>query len=109
MREWSYEGPSKKGISLTLIHWKNLSDQLELADRVLHNKKYFQSHLSGKVYMTVSAESVCVEIDQYWKPENEVVPTRNITLKKRMSDVGHTLLEPDAVVPYYYRVIIKTS
>lgn len=53
--------------------------------------------------MTVSAESVCVEIGQYWKPENEVVPTRNITLKKRMS------LEPDAVVPYYYRVIIKTS
>jgi hypothetical protein len=33
IREWQNDKPTKKGISLTLMRWKNLVDQLEYVDR----------------------------------------------------------------------------
>ncbi|XP_053388402.1 uncharacterized protein LOC123540135 [Mercenaria mercenaria] len=76
IREWQGDKPTKKGISLTLMRWKNFVDQLTYADKVLQDKQSYWSHLGGNVYCNITENSVCVDIRQHWKPENEVVPTK---------------------------------
>ena len=76
MREWNENIPTKKGISLTLMRWKNWVDYVESVDEALVEKKAYNSHLGGNVYCTIDEGSKCVDIRQYWKPEETVVPTK---------------------------------
>ena len=66
----------KKGISLTLMRWKNWVNQLEFAEKGLLEKKSYGNHIGGNVYCTVAENSVGVHIRQYWKPKEEVIPTK---------------------------------
>ena len=110
LREWRDGTPTKKGISLTLMRWKNWTDYLEYVDQTLAEKKAYQSHLGGNVYCTVNEGSTCVDIRQYWKPEETLVPTKKglclrpleyQRLKDLLPDIGQTLPELDTVVPCY--------
>ena len=48
-------------------------DYLEYAD---HARTEKQSYLGGNVYCTITEGSACMDIRQYWKPQEEVVPTK---------------------------------
>ena len=110
LREWKDDKPTKKGISLTLMRWKNWVDYLEHADQARAEKKTYMGHLGGNVYCTVTEGSSCMDIRQFWKPKDEVVPTKKglclrpleySALKEVIPEIGTTLPELDAVVPYY--------
>ncbi len=58
------------------MRYKNLVDNLEFADRAIQKKESFDRHLGGNVYVTIGQGSVCVDIRRYWKPQEEVVPTK---------------------------------
>ena len=66
--------PTKKGISLILMRCKNWVHQLEYADAALQEKKFYGHHIGGNVYCNVAENGVCVDIKQYWKPQEELVP-----------------------------------
>ena len=68
LRKWRDGKPTKKGISLTLMRWKNCINQLEYMDRALDNKTSYEYHIGGNVYCTIAENGVCVDIRQYWKP-----------------------------------------
>ena len=76
LREWKADKPTKKGIGLTLMGWKNLEDYLEYTDQARTEKQNYKSHLGGNVYCTITEGSACMDIRQYWKPQEEVVPTK---------------------------------
>ncbi len=110
IREWRDDRPSKKGISLTLMRYKNLVYLLELADRAIQSKESFDRHLGGNVYITIGQDSACVDIRQYWNPQGEVVPTKKgiclrpteySRLKELLPEIGGTLPELDGVVPCF--------
>ena len=110
LREWNHDTPSKKGISLTLMRWKNLVNGMEYLDQALKDKTAYSSHLGGNVNCSIAENSACVDIRQYWKPEEEVVPTKKglclrpdeyKALKEVLPEIGQTLPELDAVVPCY--------
>ena len=112
LREWLNGKPTKKGISLTLMRWKNFVDYVEYLDEALENKKMYSSHLGGNVYCAVAESSKCVDIRQYWKPEEEVVPTKKglclrpseyNRLKEVIPEIGQTLPGLDTVVPCYFQ------
>ena len=110
IREWNDDKPTKKDISLTLMRWKNLVDQFENVERALQNKENYWSHMGGIVYCNITDTSVCMDIRQYWKPVNEVVPTKKgiclrpqerVSLKELVPEIGKVLPELNAVVPCY--------
>ena len=110
LMEWRDELPTTKGISLTLMRWKNWTDYIEYVDQALAEKKAYQSHLGGNVYCTVNEGSTCVDIRQYWKPEEALVPTKKglclrpleyQRLKDLLPEIGQNLPELDTVVPCY--------
>lgn len=110
LREWNDDKPTKKGISLTLMRWKNWVDHLEFVDQALADKTNFKRHLGGNVYCTVTEGSGCVNIRQFWKPQEEVVPTKKglclrpveySALKKLVPEIGKALPELDSVVPCF--------
>ena len=76
LREWQDGKPMKKGIRLTLMRWKNWVDSVECLDGALADKREYETHLGGNVYCSVSEGSQCVDIRQYWKPKEKVVPTK---------------------------------
>ena len=76
LREWKDDKPTEKGISLTLMRWKNWVDYLEYADQARTEKQNYKSHLGGNVYCTITEGSACMDIRQYWKPQEEVIPTK---------------------------------
>ena len=109
LREWQDGKPTKKGISLPLMRWKNWVDYIEYVDEALREKKTYKSHLGGNVYCSIT-ESGCVDIRQYWRPESEVVPTKKglclrpseyETLKGSIPTIGQVLPELNSVVPCY--------
>ena len=113
IREWKDDRPTKKGISLTLMRWKNFVDQLEYVDKALENKQSYGSHLGGNVYCNIGERSVCVDIRQYWKPVDNVVPTRKgmclrpaeyVKLKEHVLEIGQSLPELDTVIPCYMNI-----
>ena len=61
-------------VILTLMRWKNLVDYLEYADQVRTEKQNYKSHLGGNVYCIITEDSACMDIRQYWKPQEEVIP-----------------------------------
>lgn len=110
LREWKDDKPTKKGISLTLMRWKNWVDQIEYVDEALHEKKSYVSHLGGNVYCHLADKSVCMDIRQYWKPQEELVPTKKgiclrpqeyDRLKELLPEIGNALPELNVVVPCF--------
>ena len=110
LREWNDDKPTKKGISLTLMRWKNWVDYVEYVDEALADKKAYSSHLGGNVYCTIDEGSTCVDLRQYWKPEETVVPTKKglclrpseyNVLKELIPEIDKTLPELETVVPCY--------
>ncbi len=110
LREWCGDKPTKKGISLSLMRWKNLVDASEYVDQALEKKQPYKAHLGGNVCCTTNEDNGCVDIRQYWMPEETVVPTRKglclrpkeyTRLKVLVPDIGKTLPELDAIVPCY--------
>ena len=108
LREFRQDKPTKKGISLTLMRWKNFLDLLDYLDEALKEKKSYNCHLGGNVYCSVTENSVYVDIRQHWKPATEVVPTKKglclrpkefSRLKELLPEINRTLPELDAVVP----------
>ena len=110
LREWKDDKPTKKGISLTLMRWKNWVDSLEYADQARAEKNPIWDHLGGNVYCTVTEGSLCMDIRQFWKPKDELVPNKKglclrpidySDLKELVPQIGTTLPELDRVVPCY--------
>ena len=110
IKEWRDDKPTRKGISLTLMRWKNWVSQLELAEKDLHEKMSYGNHIGGNVYCTVAEYSVCVNIRQYWKPEEDVIPTKNgiclrpleyVRLKELLTAIGNALPELNGVIPCF--------
>ena len=112
LREWMNDTPTKKGISLTLTRWKNFIDNIDSLDQALKDNHSYDNHLGGNVYCTVTEGSLCVDIRQYWKPEEKVVPTRKglclrpieyTTLRGLIRQIEQVLPELNTVVPCYLR------
>jgi len=112
MREWDGDKPTKKGISLTLMRWKNLVDSLEYVDAALKSGDAYQLHVGGNVYCSVREKNPCVDIRQHWKPEDEVVPCKKGLclrpseyqhLKEAISGVGTLIPELSSIVPCMFQ------
>ena len=112
LREWVGKTPTKKGISLTLMRWKCLANILDQVDEALKNKTSYECHLGGNVSCTVKEGNPCVDIRQFWKPEENVVPTKKglclrpgeyQRLKEVLSDIGNVLPELSDVVPCLFQ------
>ena len=112
LREWNNNIPTKKGISLTLLRWKCLVDNLDKVDEALINNQSYSLHLGGNVYCKVRESNPCVDIRKYWKPEEEIVPTRKglcmrpreyLRLKEIVADVGAVIPELDGIVPCQFQ------
>ena len=76
----------------------------------LQVKKSYGNHIGGNVYCNVAENGVCVDIRQYWKPQEELVPTyKGICLrpseydrlKELLSEIGNVLPEMSAMVPCF--------
>ena len=85
-------------------------DYLEYANQARTEKQNYKSHLGGNVYCTITEGSACMDIRQYWKPQEEVIPTKkglylrpleNIAVKELLTEIGRALRELDGVVPCY--------
>ena len=110
LREWKDDKPTKKGISLTLMRWKNWVYYLEYADmrNMRTEKQNYKSRLGGKVYCTITEGSAFMDIRQYWKSQDKVVPTKKglclrpleyIAVNELVTEIGRTLPKLDGVVP----------
>lgn len=113
LREWSRDKPTKKGISLTLMRWKNFLDLLDHVNEALKNKRAYHCHLGGNVNCNVTENSVYVDLRQYWKPAEEVVPSKKglclrpgefSRLKELLLEINRTIPELDTVVPCYLKI-----
>ena len=112
LREWDNNKPTKKGISLTLMRWKSLLDNIEYVDEALKSRKTYVHHLGGNVYCTVKEDNPCVDIRQHWKPAEEVVPCKKglclrpgeyRRLKEILADIGAAIPELDSIVPCLFQ------
>lgn len=107
LREWENNKPTMKGISLTLNPWKNFVDILDYVDEALQNGTVYQNYLGGNVYCTVKEGNPCMDIRQFWKPAEEVVPTKKglclrpgeyQRLKEVIPGIGVSILELSSIV-----------
>ena len=63
--------------------------------------------LMRNVYCTIIRGSACMDIKQYWKPQEEMVPIKKglcleyIAVKELVPEIGRALPELDGVVPCY--------
>ena len=112
LREWSDDKPTKKGISLTLLRWKSFLDFMSEVDKALKSDDAYRLHLGGNVYCTVKENNPCVDIRQYWKPQEDVVPTKKglclrpeeyQRLKDFLPKIGEALPELDTIVPCLFQ------
>ena len=62
------------------------------------------------MYCTIAENGVCVDIRQYWKPQEEVISTKKgislrpieyVRLKGLLSEIGNALPELNGVVPCF--------
>ena len=113
LREWKDDKSTKKGISLTLMRWKNRVGYLEYVDQARTEKQNYKSHLEGNVYCTITEGSACMDIRQYWKPQEEVIPTKKglylrpleyFAVKELITEIGLALPELDRVIPCYVQI-----
>ena len=98
LREWEGNKPTKKGISLPLMRWKFLLDHIQYVDEALKNHKAYVHHLGGNVFCTVTTNSPCVDIRQYWTPTEEIVPSTN-RLCLNLNDIRHYWKPTEKFVP----------
>ena len=112
LREWENDKPTKKGISLTLMRWKQLVVHSDNVDEALKNNDAYTFHLGGNVYITTKKDNPCVDIRQYWKPEEVIVPTKKglclrpseyQRLKEVIPSIGEAIPELSSVVPCVFR------
>ena len=69
LREWKAHKPKKKGISLTLMRWKNWVDSLEYADQARAEKKPYMGHL-GETYIAPLLRAVRAwTLDSFGSPK----------------------------------------
>ena len=83
---------------------------LEYADQARTEKQNYKSHLGENVYCTITKGSACMDIRQYWKQQEDVVPTKKglclrpleyIAFKELLAEIGRALPELDRVIPCY--------
>ena len=83
-------------------------DYLEYAEQARTEKQNYKSHLRVNVYCTVTEGRACMDIRQYWKTQEEVVPTKKSlclrpleysSIKELIQEIGRALPELDGVVP----------
>ena len=119
LREWDTSDKeakaTKKGVSLSLTQFKELTDILEEdIDQSLQKNEASTWHLGANVYVTVRKDNPCVDIRLYWRPPNqkEAVPTRRGLclrpveydyLKEHIVEITTHLPELTSVVPCYMR------
>lgn len=72
------EIPTKKGISLKIIQLKTLMTAMDSIQETILKNEAQSWHLGYNVYVHVKENNPCVDIRQYWKPneESDIVPTR---------------------------------
>ena len=89
-------------------------DYLEYADQARTEKQNYKSHLGGNIYCTITEGSTCMDIRQYLKPQEEVIPTKKglylrpleyIAVKELLTEIGRALPELDGVYPVTCKVI----
>ena len=80
------------------MRWKNWVNQLEFSENALHEKKSYGNHIGGNVYCIVTENSVCVNIRQYCKSEEEIISTKKgiclrpfeyVRLKGLLPEIGN--------------------
>ena len=85
-------------------------DYLEYADQARTEKQNYKSHLRGNVYCTVTEGRACLDIRQYWKTQEEVIPTKKglclrpleySAVKELVPEIGRALPELGGIVPCY--------
>ena len=85
------------------MRWKNWVDFLEYVEQG-------KSHLGGNDYCTVTKGRACMDIRQYWKTHEEVVPTKKGLrlrpleygpIKEPVLEIVRALLNLDGVIPCY--------
>jgi hypothetical protein len=73
---------------------------MEHIDRALKNGDELKAHLGGNTYCTLSKDSTCVDVRQYWIPPDkpDIVPTtkglrpqENCRLKEFITDIENIL------------------
>ena len=108
IREWNGEIPTKKGICLTLMRWRSFLDYIDQVDEALQNNKTYSLDLGGNVYCNVKEDNPCVDIRQFWKPQDDVIPTKKglclrpreyQRLKDILPEVNVAIPELSSVVP----------
>ena len=85
-------------------------DYLEYTDQARTEEQNYKSHLGGNVYCIITEGSAHMDIRQYWKPQEEVVPTKKglclrpleyIDVKELIPEIGRVLPELEGVVLCY--------
>ena len=108
LREWENDKPTKKGISLTLLRWKELVDSIDDVNEALRKNEDYQVHIGRNVYCTFRKNNPCVDVRQYWKPQDDVMrckkglclrPSEFETLRQSFPDVAAAIPELSALVP----------
>ena len=83
---------------------------LEYTHQARTEKQNYKSHLGGNIYWSITEGSACMDIRQYWKPQEEEVPTKKglwlrpleyIAVKELLKEIGRALPELDGVVPCF--------
>ena len=81
-------------------------------DEALKHNSDYSLHLGGNVYCTVKKSNPCVDIRQYWKPEENVVPRKKRLclrpgeyrrLKEVIPNIGAAVPELGSVVPCQFQ------
>ena len=113
LREWQHNYPTKKGISLNLVQYKNLLAGLDISiNPALTENKDDLFHLGANVFVKAKEDNPCMDIRQYWIPPNqqESVPTKKglclrsmeyKALTDQMSEIEKHLPELQNVIPCY--------
>ena len=124
IREWENGKPTKKGVSLSLMQYKNLTAGMDLNvsqaftqddGNVSYRANRDDSfHLGANVFLKVTKDNPCVDIRQYWKPPNQdnpvhtkkglcLRPAEYKLLKDCLPDIRKNLPELENVIPCYMR------
>ena len=111
IREWDNDLPTKKGISLNLMQYKNLLAGIEtFIDPAITENKNESFHLGANVFVKVRKNNPCVDIRQFWAPLSEAVPTKKglcmrpseyAALKTFVPEIEKMLPELENVIPCY--------
>ena len=60
------------------MRWKDWVNQLEFAEKALHEKKSYGNHIGGNGYCTDAENNVCMDIRQYTHQKGDLSKTIRI-------------------------------